>query len=184
MHRGDSNFICHFLSDSPDPAGKAPSLCARFCRGARFCQSRSLPHCVCAAPRLTVSFGQLVTAPLFPPEDAFPNTACVFDYVLAGTFHDQWQGYFRYQLSWGGRAINSAFSWTPTFAATGSSTGFWTGSTMHAGSMTGARATLLLELWDWFRETDAAESARQRAYALGETPHDLIGAPVSLPRSS
>ena len=53
------------LSSPPDPATKASSLCARFCRGARCCQSRSLPRCACAAPRLAGSFGQLVTAPLF-----------------------------------------------------------------------------------------------------------------------
>ena len=31
------------LSRLKDPPAKASSFCARFCRGARFCQSRSLP---------------------------------------------------------------------------------------------------------------------------------------------
>jgi hypothetical protein len=43
----------------PEAPAKASSLCARFCRGARCCQSRSLPHCVCAAPRLRFPSGSL-----------------------------------------------------------------------------------------------------------------------------
>jgi len=32
----------------------------------------------------------------------FPEYGLCFDYVAAGTFTDQQEGYFRYQLSWGG----------------------------------------------------------------------------------
>jgi hypothetical protein len=42
-------------------------LSYRFCRCARFSQSRLLLRCACAALRLTVSFRQLVTAPLCRP---------------------------------------------------------------------------------------------------------------------
>jgi len=39
-----------------------------------------------------------------------------FDYVPAGTFHDQKSGYFRYQLSWGGPGDEFRFYCDPAFS--------------------------------------------------------------------
>jgi len=44
------------------------------------------------------------------PEDPFLGEyGLAFDYVPAGTFQDQGEGYFRYQLSWGGPADELRF---------------------------------------------------------------------------
>ena len=57
----------HHPFDACNPPTKASSLCARFCRGARGRQSRSLPHCVCAAPRHPGACRTACDSPAFPP---------------------------------------------------------------------------------------------------------------------
>jgi len=61
-----------------------------------------------------------------------------FDYIAPGTFDDQAEGYFRYQLSCGAdRVMNSASLSILTCPATASNTGFWTGSTARSAALPG-----------------------------------------------
>lgn len=46
-------------------------------------------------------------------EDSFPDYGLAFDYVSPGTFMDQEEGYWRFQISWGGPSEEIRFYASP-----------------------------------------------------------------------
>lgn len=75
-----------------------------------------------------------------------------FDYVAPGTFTDKTQGYFRYQLSWGGPSDEFRFYTGPEFEPY--SIEYWFLDWFDGASieLNGLRFNLLNEIFDWFKE--------------------------------
>jgi hypothetical protein len=86
-----------------------------------------------------------------------------FDYVEPGTFTDQREGYFRYQLSWGGPSEEFRFFVNPDLSCHRVEYWFldWFDGAHRA--LAGDDLTFLLRLWDWFNESGSAQ------YALNES---------------
>jgi hypothetical protein len=86
-----------------------------------------------------------------------------FDYVPPHTFYDQPEAYFRYQLSWGGPSDEFRFFVNPDFSCHRIEYWFldWFDGAKRIPS--GDDAALLLEIWEWFRETGVVEAAYERA---------------------
>lgn len=94
---------------------------------------------------------------------SFPEYGLSFDYVPAGTFNDQRQGYFRYQLSWGGPSDEFRFFTDAELCCYRIEYWFLDWFDGAHCVLSGSRKKLLLELRDWFRETGAAKSARRKS---------------------
>nr|WP_281719907.1 hypothetical protein [Nitrosomonas nitrosa] len=75
-----------------------------------------------------------------------------FDYVAPGTFDDQKEGYFRYQLSWGGPSDEFRFFINPDLSCHRIEYWFldWFDGAHRA--LSDESETLLFELWDWLKE--------------------------------
>ena len=75
-----------------------------------------------------------------------------FDYVAPDTFDDQEQGYFRYQLSWGGPSDEFRFFVNPDFSVYHIEYWFldW-GDGAHK-NLRGEDHDLMEEIYEWFRE--------------------------------
>lgn len=73
-----------------------------------------------------------------------------FDYVAPGTFDEQREGYFRYQLSWGGPSDEFRFFVNPDLSCHRVEYWFldWFDGAHH--NLAGDDEMLLLELWEWF----------------------------------
>lgn len=86
-----------------------------------------------------------------------------FDYVPAGTFNDQREAYFRYQLSWGGPSDEFRFYVNPELSCHRIEYWFldWFDGAHRA--LKGDARSLLLQLWDWFREIGLAQTAVEEA---------------------
>lgn len=86
-----------------------------------------------------------------------------FDYVPAGTFNDQREAYFRYQLSWGGPSDEFRFYVNPDLSCHRIEYWFldWFDGA-HRALKRDARS-LLVQLWDWFREIGLAQTAVEEA---------------------
>ncbi|MFZ5734741.1 MAG: hypothetical protein ACOY4O_18550 [Pseudomonadota bacterium] len=82
-----------------------------------------------------------------------------FDYIAPGTFDDQREGYFRYQLSWGGPSDEFRFFINPDLSC--HRVEYWFLDWFDGAHRVceGDAQDLLLELWDWFRETGSASAA-------------------------
>ncbi len=90
---------------------------------------------------------------------AFAHYALGFDYVAPGTFDDQKEGYFRYQLSWGGPSDEFRFFVNPDLSC--HRVEYW-----YLDWFDGAHRvceqdaeTILLHLWDWLREMEVVSDA-------------------------
>ncbi len=85
-----------------------------------------------------------------------------FDYVAPGTFDDQREGYFRYQLSWGGPSDEFRFFAGPDLSC--HRVEYWFLDWFDGAHRVceGEAEALLLELWDWFRETGSASAALEQ----------------------
>ena len=81
-----------------------------------------------------------------------------FDFVPAGTFSDQRQGYFRWQLSWGGPSDEFRFYADPYLHC--HRIEYWFLDWFDGASrvLSGEDEALMLELWDWFREVRVVSS--------------------------
>lgn len=86
-----------------------------------------------------------------------------FDYVPPGTFTDQREGYFRYQLSWGGPSDEFRFFVSLNLSC--HRVEYWFLDWFDGAHvvLTGAAEECLLTLWQWFLETGAAGHAAQAA---------------------
>jgi len=88
-----------------------------------------------------------------------------FDYVAPNTFADQREGYFRYQLSWGGPSDEFRFFINSDLSC--HRVEYWFLDWFDGASriLSGGDARLLLEVCDWFNEigivrTDLQQSDR------------------------
>ena len=91
-----------------------------------------------------------------------------FDYVAPKTFEDQEQGYFRYQLSWGGPGDEFRFYCGPEFIPHLIEYWFldwYDGASIILGGITGTKKekALLLEVFDWFKGMGAVKAEFDKA---------------------
>jgi hypothetical protein len=85
--------------------------------------------------------------------ERFNEYGLCFDYVPPNTFNDQDQGYFRYQISWGGPAEEFRFYTGPELEPY--KIEFWFLDWFDGASITliGDDKKLLLDVWSEFKET-------------------------------
>lgn len=87
-----------------------------------------------------------------------------FDYVAPGTFTDQKEGYWRYQLSWGGPSDEFRFySSGPQFTPYRITYVFMDWFDGEERALSEERLALLEEIWDWFSEMGSVESEFEKA---------------------
>ena len=88
-----------------------------------------------------------------------------FDYVAPGTFTDQNQGYFRYQISWGGPSEEFRFFVNPDFSCYRIE--FWYLDWHDGASVTLADddESLLMQIFDDFRDCGTVEHVYREATA-------------------
>lgn len=86
-----------------------------------------------------------------------------FDYVAPGTFEDQEQGYFRYQLSWGGPSDEFRFYCGPEFIPYRIE--YWFLDWFDGASVTlqGKDKELLFEIFDWFEGMGSVKAEFDKA---------------------
>ena len=87
----------------------------------------------------------------------FNEYGLCFDYVAAGTFRDQEQGYFRYQLSTGGPGDEFRFYCDPSgrcYCIEYWFLDWWDGASRE---LKGKDKTFMLEIFEWFRECGIVE---------------------------
>ncbi|MEZ5367523.1 MAG: hypothetical protein R2748_35555 [Bryobacterales bacterium] len=75
-----------------------------------------------------------------------------FDYVEPGTFEDQKEGYFRYQLSWGGPSDEFRFFINPDLSCHRIEYWFLDWFDGAHRVLSGESETLLSGIWDWLCE--------------------------------
>ena len=81
-----------------------------------------------------------------------------FDYVAPGAFSDQLEGYWRWQLSWGGPSDELRFfSSRPTFKPYRVEYWFLDWGDGHGLPLRNHDLELLQEIWDWFSEGGATQ---------------------------
>ena len=86
-----------------------------------------------------------------------------FDYVPPHTFSGQKEANFRYQLSWGGPADEFRFFVNPDLSCHRIEYWFLDWYDGAHRVLSDENESLLQEIWDWFRETQAVDAARERA---------------------
>lgn len=85
-----------------------------------------------------------------------------FDYVAPGTFNDQRESYFRYQLSWGGPSDEFRFFVNPDLSCHRIEYWFLDWFDGAHRVCKGDALVIFQELWEWFRETETASAASKR----------------------
>ena len=88
-----------------------------------------------------------------------------FDYVAPNTFTDQEQGYFRYQISWGGPSDEFRFYTNHDLSCYKVEYWFldwWDG---HGCTLYNSDKALLMEIWDWFEGAGSAQAELEKAEA-------------------
>lgn len=82
-----------------------------------------------------------------------------FDYVAPNTFDDQREGYFRYQLSWGGPS--DEFRFFVNLDHSCHRVEYWYLDWFYGASFRPAdeEESFLIDLFDWFRETGCVAAA-------------------------
>ena len=97
----------------------------------------------------------------FTNEDAIFEYGLAFDYVAPKTFTDQPEGYWRYQLSWGGPSDEFRFySSGPHFEPHRIDYHFmdwWDGASRSAWE------DILFDYWEWFSECDTTQAVYDEA---------------------
>ncbi len=86
-----------------------------------------------------------------------------FDFVPVGTFDDQAEAYFRYQISWGGPSDEFRFFVNPDLTC--HRVEYWFLDWFDGASRvcTGDAGTLMHTIWDWFRESGLPRQAMKEA---------------------
>jgi hypothetical protein len=100
-----------------------------------------------------------------PDIGTFHEYGLSFDYCPAGTFGDQKEGFFRYQISWGGPAEEFRFYTDGALALTRIRFYFldwWDGAYK---TLTGRDYDLLAEIFEFFRDIGSVESELMKAEA-------------------
>lgn len=88
-----------------------------------------------------------------------------FDYVLAGTFNDQKEGYWRYQLSWGGPSDEFRFFGDPEGKV--HRVEYWFLDWGDGASIDVTGNATVRKLVDWFEGFDGFRSALDKALREG-----------------
>lgn len=88
-----------------------------------------------------------------------------FDYVAPGTFTDQREAYFRYQLSWGGPSDEFRFFVNPDLSCHRIEYWFLDWFDGARRVLSGHNQQLLSELWEWFVECGSPQAALKQAAA-------------------
>jgi len=95
------------------------------------------------------------------PDDVGTLRDCClsFDYVAPGTFDDQREGYFRYQISWGGPS--DEFRFFVNLDLSCHRVEYWYLDWLDGALVTPTEGerSFLIELWEWFRETGTVAAA-------------------------
>lgn len=88
----------------------------------------------------------------------FPEFGLSFDYVEAGTFEGQRQGYFRYQISWGGPSDEFRFFCDPQLSAY--RVEYWYMDWFDGAKIVlqGEDEKLLLDIFEDFKECGTVEA--------------------------
>ena len=93
----------------------------------------------------------------------FYDYGLCFDYVAKGTFEDQEEGYFRYQLSWGGPSDEFRF-YTDTAGGVGEITyTFLDWFDGHEEAILGEDYDLLNDIFEDFKDIGVVESELEKA---------------------
>ena len=100
----------------------------------------------------------------FTSEDAIYEYGLSFDYVTPETFNEQPEGYWRYQLSWGGpsdefRFFSSGPDCTP-YRVEYWFLDWWDGAHRN---LTGDNLATALDYWQWFADVDSTGETYRRA---------------------
>jgi len=102
-------------------------------------------------------------------EDADSDTGTLseyglsFDYVAPGTFQDQKEGYWRYQLSWGGPSDEIRF-----FSSDGETlyrAEYWFLNWGDGAKLDVTENRCAFDLWAWFFDGGSVEATREEAIA-------------------
>ena len=86
-----------------------------------------------------------------------------FDYVAPHTFQDQDQGYFRYQISWGGPSDEFRFYVNPDFSPYCVEYWFLDWFDGAHRELRGEDRALLNDLFEWFNDVGTVEAEFNRA---------------------
>lgn len=90
------------------------------------------------------------------PGDMADYALC-FDYVAPFTFDDQPEGYFRYQISWGGPSDEFRFFINPDLSC--HRIEYWFLDWFDGAHRDCTRDATAMQLWHWLRETCAVNRA-------------------------
>ena len=82
-----------------------------------------------------------------------------FDYVAPGTFDDQKEAYFRYQLSWGGPSDEFRFFVNPDLSCHRIEYWFLDWFDGAHRVLSGDAEMFLTQIWQWLRDTGTADAA-------------------------
>jgi len=82
-----------------------------------------------------------------------------FDYVAPGSFDGQDEGYFRYQISWGGPSDEFRFFVNPDLSCHRIEYWFLDWFDGASRTLSGESESVLLNLWDVFKDTGALAAA-------------------------
>lgn len=89
---------------------------------------------------------------------AFVHYALGFDYVAPFTFDDQPEGYWRYQISWGGPSDEFRFFINPDLSC--HRIEYWFLDWFDGAHRDCSRDATAMKLWQWLCETCAVDRAR------------------------
>ena len=96
----------------------------------------------------------------------FTEHGLSFDYVAPGTFTDQREGYWRYQISWGGPSDEFRFySSSPSVDPYRIEYCFMDWGDGYCRKLTGKDEELLTEIWQFFAEVESTQSEYDKAMA-------------------
>jgi hypothetical protein len=99
-----------------------------------------------------------------PDLGSFHDYGLAFDYVAPDTFNDQKEGYWRYQLSWGGPSDEIRFYASgPEYKPYRITYVFMDWFDGYERKLVGNDEELALEIWDLFQELGSVEAEYNKA---------------------
>ena len=99
-------------------------------------------------------------------EESIYEFGLAFDYVAPGTFGDQTEPYWRYQISYGGPSEEIRFySGGPTYTPYRVEFVFLDWFDGAIRQLCGADLDLMLNYWQWFAETETTAAVQEKAMA-------------------
>jgi hypothetical protein len=126
------------------------------------CKERVVSHC---ASRIS-SLKELWEGASKGDEDKiteFNEYGLSFDYVAPGTFSDQKEGYFRYQLSWGGPSDSFEFYTDSDFNCNKVIYRFLDWFDGAEKILSGKDKQLMLQIWEYFKDRGCVKNEYTKA---------------------